>query len=400
MQRPLSRGVVLWASLLAASGPASRPAAAGPAKYDPETRSFRLTYTCANLPPGQIGSTREATPAQPTAEQEATIRKWLADADPLLSRITSGRAGGRPDFVKEIRDADIIFSLTGQPDSAAWAALAAIEGRPGHCVFYYQSLVILDGDDALLNIVHHYGHYLFGLADEYAPADFPGGCPLGPGPGCLMDNYNAAVRGWMGRLCDSTNHNSQPKQPDSCQEIVDRFFAARGDPAKVLRPEDEAAQVREEVFSRVTALMRQGGIESVSGNSPPGLTDQALQIYRELATKRALRLTAEELDKDAQQIVRSVWERLRQEERGRIDDQLLERLRDKAAELAARYPRGTYAPATRQTLLRKDLQVLALESLVGTLTPAERRFLEKVVREVVPAGEPSPRPGPPTPRPR
>ena len=78
---------------------------------------------------------------------------------------------------------------------------------------------------------------------------------------------------------------------------------------------------------------------------------------------------------------------LRAETRGRIDDWLATRLRDKAAELAARYPADRHARSTRLALIRKSLHVLAITDLGGTLEPAERQHIETIVQEAAPVSE-------------
>ncbi|WP_422924365.1 hypothetical protein [Singulisphaera sp. PoT] len=207
------------------AGALATPALAGPAHYDKDSKSFRFTYTFAVLPGGggdpQLGQVQK-----PTADQEKVVNDLVGRVSLLLSTVTNGRAKiGTLDYVDNIKNADLVVSLTGAPASAGFANLRAIEGQPGQIVLYYQTLVPMISQDVVLTATHELCHYIFGLTDEYT---FPRGCPVRAGSACLMDNYFSSVRGFMGRFCTSADHDSEPAQQASCQDIVDQFFNKLG----------------------------------------------------------------------------------------------------------------------------------------------------------------------------
>lgn len=216
-----------WALSLLGPSLFAGAALAGPASYDKDSKSFTFRYTFTTLASGgdDVGNV-----TKPSSEQEDTVRALVGAVSQVLSQATEGRASiGRLDYVDDIKDADIVISLTGQPASAGVSHLGAIDGKPGHILLYYQSLAPEIRQDVIFTVVHEMGHYIFGLMDEYRPDLFPGGCPSGrPGPGCLMDNYLSGARGWMGRLCRTGEHNVEPAQSLSCQDVVDKFFSNRG----------------------------------------------------------------------------------------------------------------------------------------------------------------------------
>ena len=164
----------------------------------------------------------------------------------VIEQITNGMAKiGTLDYVENVRDADLIISLTGQPSSAGWAHLGAIEGNPGRIALYYRTLEPQIEQDVVLTVAHELGHYLFGLDDMYDRSKYPNGCPVGlDKPGSLMDNFLSGARGWMGRLDNADEWRAAIRrgmesrsQGKSSQEIVDEFFRSRGvDPSSTTPP--------------------------------------------------------------------------------------------------------------------------------------------------------------------
>jgi hypothetical protein len=217
----------LLAVLVSALGLPTERASAGPAAYDKATKSFRFRYTFANLPAG-VQSVVGATDVQQTPEQETTVRGLVRLVSDVVYQITQGRARiGSLDYVDDIKDTDLVISLTGNPASPGWSTLKGSDGQPGQMVLYYQTLATTTQQDIVFTATHEMCHYLFGLADEYNYGNFPNGCPPRPGPGCLMDNYRPGMRGFMGKLCED-EHNSQNTQRKSCKALVDDYFAAHG----------------------------------------------------------------------------------------------------------------------------------------------------------------------------
>ena len=253
-------------------------ATAGPATYDKATRSFRFTYTFAALP-GSVGSV-VGTVQKPSPIQEARVKGLVGRVSDVLYQVTDGRGKiGQLDYVDDIKNADLVVSLTGRPASPGWATQRATGGKPGQIVLYYQSLEgRTNVQDVIFTAAHEICHYVFGLADEYDPRNFPGGCPPSSGPGCLMDNYNAAARGFYGRLCLATDHNTAPTQRESCKAIVDRFFAEQGvtadpsefstDPAAIAAQPDPRTPVITSAIAQVKAERLEklrNGLTSTSG---------------------------------------------------------------------------------------------------------------------------------------
>ena len=227
MRRTLWITAGLLAVLLSAFGLHSERASAGPAAYDKATKSFRFRYTFANLPAG-VMTVVGASDVKPTPDQEANVRGLVSLVSDVLNQITQGRGKiGSPDYVDDIKDTDLVVSLTGNPSSPGWSTLKGSDGQPGQMVLYYQNLATTTKQDIVFTAAHEMCHYLFGLADEYNYTNFPSGCPTRPGPGCLMDNYRPGMRGFMGKLCDG-DHNAQNTQPKSCKALVDDYFAAHG----------------------------------------------------------------------------------------------------------------------------------------------------------------------------
>jgi hypothetical protein len=218
----------------------SPPATAGPAKYDPKTRSFNLTYTYAFLPSfgmssdqiESLGQLQEATKAQ-----DAKIRAYHKTVSNIIEDVTNQRAKiGSFDYVESIKKADIIISLTGNFQRAGWAVQGAIEGRPGQVGLYYQYLDEQSQQNVAFSMAHEICHYLFGLPDEY---DLTGGEAVCPqqnpdSPGCLMDNY--FNRHGYRKMCGDSDHNADgprfnpmtivagTRAEDSCQLRIENFF--------------------------------------------------------------------------------------------------------------------------------------------------------------------------------
>jgi hypothetical protein len=391
--RPASAHVPLVVAALAILGlPGVRTARAGPATYDRASRSFRMTYTFARVP--SFGSTDGAVvEKEVTREQDANVRGWLAQASPALRFITDGRAKvSSLDYVDSIEGADILVSLTGQPAAPSWATLNGIEGRPGHCVVYYHSVAHLGQEDAVANIVHSLGHYIFGLADEYDYDKFPGGCPANAhGPGCLMDNFltEGPRGGWSAAyaFCDESDHNSQPAQPRSCQAIVDEFFEKRGQ--SLDRATQAFRSARKETGAKVHAFARdQGRAQPAQPLDPKSLRDYAEKTLQELMKKEGIDRPKEEWGSIIGLIVHPFIPRPLTGHKGGIDFRLRNQLQEKARELAARYPEGTrYPPETRRKLIQKQLRVIAMGSSGGYLLPQWRQEIEEIVQEVMEGGK-------------
>jgi hypothetical protein len=130
-------------------------AAAGPAHYDPETRSIKLTYTYAALAENVAGDAAIGAPQKPTTEQDAKVRTIFLKVSDALSKSTAGRMKiASLDSVQEVKRADIVVSLTGHPSRGGWAIRGAIEGRPGQVGLYYQTLADEWDQDFILTATH------------------------------------------------------------------------------------------------------------------------------------------------------------------------------------------------------------------------------------------------------
>ncbi len=257
----LAIGVFLAEGLFSAS------AIAGPATYDKESKSFRMTYTFANLDGAGIGDGVIGAAYKPTPDEEQLINALAAQVSDLLFKATEGRAKiGRLDFVDDIKNADFVVSKTGKPSSSGWATRGAIDNKPGYIVLYYETLLRNIKQDVVYTGAHEVSHYVFGLIDEYT---LPGGCPARSGPGCLMDNYFSSMRGYMGRFCNSADpHNVSQAQQLSCQQIVDQFFAERGvekDPSSV---DVAAADPRTILIVTAIGKVREKRLEDLAKKKP------------------------------------------------------------------------------------------------------------------------------------
>ena len=278
------KAMVLALTGLAAFAGATR---GGPATYDKDSKSFTFRYTFTTLASGgdNVGAV-----TKPTTEQEQNVRNLVSAVSQVLSQATDGRATvGRLDYVDDVKDADIVISLTGAPASAGVSQLSASDGKPGHVLLYYQTLLPEIRQDIIFTVVHELGHYLFGLMDEYRPDLFPGGCPNGrPGPGCLMDNYLSGARGWMGRFCRATEHNKEAAQPQSCQEIVDKFFSDRG----VLDKDPNAAGIGGGKQAVITAALGQVRAEATNRTNKRGASTSSSSLVSGLASFARKTLTS------------------------------------------------------------------------------------------------------------
>ncbi|WP_165221458.1 hypothetical protein [Aquisphaera insulae] len=226
-------------------------ALAGPAKYTGETRSARVTYTFAEIPsfgmtPDQLQTL--GRPQSPSKEQEAYIRALVKDASTVLYELSEKRLRIDPfDYVENVKGADIVISLTGDPGRGGWATPGGIEGRPGQIGLYFKNLQRYSQEQAALTVAHEISHYIFALPDEYQDGATRGLCPQANamGPGCLMDNYFLR-QGDYGRFCNG-DHNAQAPNPitlahehtqqQSCKFWVDKFFQLR--PPSSLESSDE-----------------------------------------------------------------------------------------------------------------------------------------------------------------
>ncbi len=113
-------GLVPWCSKVAA----------GPARYDSETKSFKFTYTYAALTEGAFGDAAIGAPQKATTEQDAMVRTIMLKVSDALSKATAGRIRiASLDLVPEVKRADVVISLTGQP--AAEVGLSRGPSRAG-----------------------------------------------------------------------------------------------------------------------------------------------------------------------------------------------------------------------------------------------------------------------------
>jgi hypothetical protein len=396
-----TRAVVLLGTLGALIlGAGATGLRAGPATYDKATRGFRFRYTFADLPSGQIGSVVGATARRPSSEQEENVRRFVEQVGELLSAVTEGRARiGQLDYVDDIKDADLVISLSGQPRSAGWAIRGAIDGRPGQIALYYNTLVPEVRQDVVFTVVHEILHYVFGLADEYDPAQFPGGCPRASGPVCLMDNYLSGGRGFMGRLCargGGINHNSQPGQPDSCQEIVDRFFTQRGVSKEPLLATDPTEASKKAVITSAVAQVRAEAKRDPRKAASSALRRFAGDVLRDLiarfnqGTSDKLIFTREQLA-EATRLIADVGSLVTARRPPGLESAIFDRLRAEAkrlgeSEAVRKRTSETLRASAIRTGLRSFLAALREQAPVGLgpedLPPAEERaMLEALARE-------------------
>jgi hypothetical protein len=193
------------------------------------------------------------TSQKPTKDQESYIRALIRDASTALYELSDRRVKIEPfDYVDNIKNADLIISLTGDPGRGGWATPGGIEGRPGQIGLYYKVLEQTPQEQSALTVAHEISHYIYALPDEYQDGVTRGLCPESnpSGPGCLMDNYFLR-HGDYGRYCDSDHNSSAPNpgtlahehtQQQSCKYWVDRFFQLRP-PASTDSSEEVKADV-------------------------------------------------------------------------------------------------------------------------------------------------------------
>ena len=202
---------------------------AGPAFYDNKTKSFHLAYTFTVLPNGSASGAHVGAVVKPSQDEEDILRDLVGRVSVAVSQVTNGRAKiSRLYYVDQVKNADLVISVSGIPPSLGWSTPNGIDGRPGYVGMYLQFIQTHPKREAVLAATHALCHYFFGLADEYDRTVFPFGCPIGSGPACLMDNFSEDARGFMGRLCFPSEHKPISGQPPSCIETVDRFFRERG----------------------------------------------------------------------------------------------------------------------------------------------------------------------------
>ena len=184
---------------------------------------------------------------QPTADQDRKVRQFMLMASAVIFDATRQKAAIKQfNYVDKIKDADVVISLTGDPRWAGWATPGAVEGRPGQIGLYYPVLENATTPDIALAIAHLVSHYLFQLPDEIGDDPSKAACPLRnpEGPGCLMDNFlsGGPRKGFYGKYCGTDHNPAAPLRTsllrghlseESCQVWVDRFLEARSGAAAV-----------------------------------------------------------------------------------------------------------------------------------------------------------------------
>ena len=376
---------------------------AGPARYDAETRSIRMTYTFAALAEGLYGEAAIGAPQTPTSEQDANVRTIVLKVSDALSKATSGRLQiASLDMVPDVKRADVVISLTGNPGRGGWAITGAIEGRPGQVGLYYATLANEWEQDYVLTAAHEVCHYIFGFVDEY---NFPNGCPQANpgGPGCLMDNYLSlgTRHGWYGRFC-SADHYADPSQPSSCQEIADKFFRDRGvttngaaDPASVTAAAVAANQSKSVIdnITRAAIGKVREEVEARNKGKSPGAALTSVTALRGFARKflesqlklNQIGLSSEEVSNLVDAVLKQAAGLVRiaiPPQFGPIVN-IIARLADmKAKELREKYPNDSEI-TRRQKIVRALLAFVSglgssAPTVDGPITAEERRYLEHV----------------------
>lgn len=361
-------------------------AKAGPARYDPQTRSFHFTYTYAALSENVYAGIQGIGARQkPTPEQDAKARAMVKAVSDALERATGGRARiASLDPVNDIKDADLVISLTGNPGRAGWAIPGAIEGKPGQMGLYYQYLVDSAVQDVVLSAAHELSHYLFGLTDEYVHAYFPRGCPTtNPGgPGCLMDNYltNGDRHGWYGRYCADDHFTANPVQPKSCQTLVDQFFNQRNAPPADpgLVKESQKANVISAAggFVRSEAEARGGSRTGISA-SLGSLRTLARRFLLDQFEHFGIKFNTREIGEVIKDVA-IAGSKIALGGQGRITDELVKKLTETGLKLAVDFAKKSLE--SRRRAIRDELKKVALDApeIGKSLTQEELRLIDQI----------------------
>lgn len=321
---------VLGLAALAAMAPT---ASAGPGRYDPKTKTFKLTYTYAEVPSADdfINDPTGAQAAESGTGDEAQdpqiqqlLGSYLDEVNGVLAQITGGLGQIDPNltYVTEVGNADLVIVLNRASNRVALCTnrgAGAGTGAQGQCNIYKQAFLTqnVTRQGAAQTVAHELCHYIFSLPDEYdlyAPSAFELRCPASPGPGCLMDNY--FVRGFGGWLCDSSTHPHSPgsiMQPSqgistgtSCKDVMLQFFRNQGvdtstfstSPTLLVRPTAGMAMptaVPAGVISQVagdpklTGILsrlraKRGGLGKLIADDVTGLRLEAQALIQKLVT--------------------------------------------------------------------------------------------------------------------
>ena len=406
MRRPPWARMTLAALVFLASGTWAPTARAGPARYDKDTKSFRFAYTFANLPGGLGSVVGQVT--KPSADQEAKVKGLVSRVSAVMAQVTDGRAKiGELIYVDDIKNADLVISLVGAPASPGWANMRAIEGKPGQIVLYFQSLDGKLTQDVVNTAAHEICHYVFGLADEYTASNFPGGCPRGTGPGCLMDNYNAGARGFLGRLCTNADHNSQATQRPGCKEIVDKFFndhgltggEAVGSVAATTNAANETSKIevpdrRASLVAQVIAKVRAQHLENLDAGR---LGSSSLSTFARTTFRNLLeRFNRDNPNKvimggDESKLLRMIVDAgqvVPIEKPAAVDPKVFDQLKTKAEQLGRQHRDVKTESSRRSKILLglrsfvRELLKLNVIDMLG-LAPTEKRELTNSVDQVV-----------------
>ena len=421
---------------------------AGPTKYDPKTKSFPINYTFAALPsfgmpPEQIAQLGEIQKA--TDEQETQIRTIYQSVSKILEDVTSGRAKiGSFNYVDNVKQADVIISLTGKFDRAAWAVSGGVDGKPGQVGLYYLYLEDRSSQEIANTVGHELCHYLFALPDEYASTAVAE-CPLQnpESPGCLMDNYFA--RHGFRRLCSEADHNpdgplNNPstivqghKAQDSCQYWVDQFFkdhppdpnaAAAADPAAGPAGVLVGAGSLDKLVNSATLKVREDATNELQDlkvkNKPPtALSSGKLaalakkfineQIKQLIGDPAFAQPNNNEINQAVQKVVDNVTSGIEPDVPSRFNADIIARLKSKASELANALPANERdlvqaLLAENRNGKKKNLKpmigkvaadlvkfaaTIGMKSLIGLAPPTpqqsaeEKLYIEKIARDAV-----------------
>ena len=198
--------LILISALVCSAGLSmGRPAWAGPAKYNPDTGQFNLTYMYHAAPGRPIPA---GQPQNPTDQQDKEVRGFIEDVSRTLNIVTEGRAKiGNLQQVDNINRADIVVDLVNNSDRVANATIGPVDAAGnGQVIFYFQKLTPHTRVGVTWTVTHELCHYLFGLPDEYRGS----GCAVLPepeyGPRRLPHGFLLAARGGRTRLVRKTLH--------------------------------------------------------------------------------------------------------------------------------------------------------------------------------------------------